>query len=577
MKRTLLTVLLLVSATCFSPPARGQQTGSFDSLTTALIHAKDPAGKIRILLALSDDVLGNDPREGNRYARQALDLSVKHDLPRETILSLLQLGNGYIRVSDYQAAFENANRAMELAQEQKFDAEVAKAKKILALMYYELGDYETSARYDFENLKYYEGINNQKEIGIIMGNIGIDFTSQNNYVKGLEYLKKSFDIAVKNNDLHGMAYQYNNIAGVYSEYYHDTKIALRYYKEALKINLKLGDNQQHAIYMMNIGNCYSKLKEHDSVLVYYQPACNIFQKLNNLSLFAECQTQIGEHYLKVHNLPLSLKHADTAFKVSVENNLMENLKDASALLHRLHLARKDTILAYRYSKIEGEVKDSLMTLQNKKDVYKFEFQYNYEKFDKIRQIARQKKDNLMLMIILGLCSGIIIILLLFSRHRIKSKNIVLQKQSIEKELLFKNKELTINLISLIKKNEMLSDISKKMAEIGKAAKKDETKEAINLLNRELRSSTDDKMLKEFSLRFQEVHRGFYETLLMKYPDLTQSELKLCAFLRLNMSTKEISELTGQRILTIDHARYRLRKKLGISNSEINLVTFLSQI
>jgi DNA-binding CsgD family transcriptional regulator len=64
---------------------------------------------------------------------------------------------------------------------------------------------------------------------------------------------------------------------------------------------------------------------------------------------------------------------------------------------------------------------------------------------------------------------------------------------------------------------------------------------------------------------------------MKYPDLTQSELKLCAFLRLNMSTKEISELTGQRILTIDHARYRLRKKLGISNSEINLVTFLSQI
>jgi DNA-binding CsgD family transcriptional regulator len=85
------------------------------------------------------------------------------------------------------------------------------------------------------------------------------------------------------------------------------------------------------------------------------------------------------------------------------------------------------------------------------------------------------------------------------------------------------------------------------------------------------------MIKEFSVRFQEVHQGFCEALLLKFPDLTQSELKLCAFLRLNMSTKEISELTGQRLLTVEHARYRLRKKLGISNSEVNLVTYLSQI
>jgi DNA-binding CsgD family transcriptional regulator len=124
---------------------------------------------------------------------------------------------------------------------------------------------------------------------------------------------------------------------------------------------------------------------------------------------------------------------------------------------------------------------------------------------------------------------------------------------------------------------MLSDISKKLVEIGKGAKKEETKEAITKINRELRNSADDKMLKEFTLRFQEVHKDFYESLLLKFPELTPNELKLCAFLRLNMSTKEISELTGQRILTIDHARYRLRKKLGISNSEVNLIAFLHQI
>jgi DNA-binding CsgD family transcriptional regulator len=124
---------------------------------------------------------------------------------------------------------------------------------------------------------------------------------------------------------------------------------------------------------------------------------------------------------------------------------------------------------------------------------------------------------------------------------------------------------------------MLSDISNKLVQLEQNAKGAETKETIMKISKDLRNRTDDKMLNEFSLRFQEVHAGFYEKLLKVYPDLTQNELKLCAFLRLNMSTKDISELTGQRLPSIDHARYRLRKKLGLSNSETNLVNFLSQV
>ena len=79
------------------------------------------------------------------------------------------------------------------------------------------------------------------------------------------------------------------------------------------------------------------------------------------------------------------------------------------------------------------------------------------------------------------------------------------------------------------------------------------------------------------MRFKEINAGFYDKLLNQYPDLTQSELKLCAYLRLNMSSKEISDLTGQRTETLEKARYRLRKKFELTNSEVNLVSFLSQI
>ncbi|KAF0194391.1 MAG: hypothetical protein FD166_3516 [Bacteroidetes bacterium] len=572
--RTFISLIFLMGFVSIASPQHNQK---FDSLSKALLTAKLPTEKVKLLIGLSKEEEGSDPTKSIQYALNALNISEKHNLDNETILSLIQLGNSYIRISDYQKAFETAERAIELAGDQNKQEEMAKARAIMALIYYELGDYEKSAKYDFENLKYYEVINNQKQIGLSLGNIGIDFISQNNYQKGLEYLKKSFEIAKNNRDLHGMAYQYNNIAGVYSEYYRDYKIALGYYKEALKINSELNDSRQKGIYLMNIGNCFYKLKTTDSVLKYYENASGIFRGLNNHYLLSECQTLIGEYYYHINNLEKSLLYADSALITSINNDFKEKIKVSAGLLHKIHLSRNDTLKAYRFAMIENQAKDSLVEKQNRQEVYKLEFQYNYEKQDKARQIARQRKENLMIIIILSLASGLIIIVLLFSRNRIKSKNVLLEKESIEKELHFKNKELTINLISLIRKNEMLSDISNKLINIGKSAKNEETKEAINKITREVRNSADDKMLKEFSIRFQEVHTGFYESLLKKFPDLTQNELKLCAFLRLNMSSKDISELTGQRILTIDHARYRLRKKLGISNLEVNLVAFLSQI
>ena len=61
----------------------------------------------------------------------------------------------------------------------------------------------------------------------------------------------------------------------------------------------------------------------------------------------------------------------------------------------------------------------------------------------------------------------------------------------------------------------------------------------------------------------------------KYPDLTPNEKKICAFLRLNMSTKDICAITYQSVRSIDMARFRLRKKIGLDSDE-NLVSFLSQ-
>jgi DNA-binding CsgD family transcriptional regulator len=78
------------------------------------------------------------------------------------------------------------------------------------------------------------------------------------------------------------------------------------------------------------------------------------------------------------------------------------------------------------------------------------------------------------------------------------------------------------------------------------------------------------------VRFQNVHIDFYKNLGEKFPDLSPNELKMCAFLKLNMSTKEIAALTYQSQDSIRQARSRLRQKLGVAKEE-NLVLYLSQI
>ncbi len=153
---------------------------------------------------------------------------------------------------------------------------------------------------------------------------------------------------------------------------------------------------------------------------------------------------------------------------------------------------------------------------------------------------------------------------------------MLIKQKLETELDSKNKEFTTNVLYLMKKNELLSDISKKLIQIEKEAVKDETKNALHKSSLELKRNKEKDVWEEFELRFNQVHTHFYDNLTKRFPGLTANDLRLCAFLKLNMSTKEISKITGQLITTLEVTRSRIRKKLGISKTQVDLVVFLSQ-
>ncbi len=251
--------------------------------------------------------------------------------------------------------------------------------------------------------------------------------------------------------------------------------------------------------------------------------------------------------------------------------------DAANIIQKLYLQKGDKETAYDYIVLQYQMKDSLVLMENKAELAKLELQYEFDKKEQAKHIEQQRKDLYILIIVISLLIALIVIILILARLRVKAKNALLEQQKLEHQLEFRNKELATNVMSLMKKNEVLSAISEKLITIKNHAVKDETKDAINKISKEIQKTTEEEIFEEFELRFKQVHSDFYDELLRRFPELSPSEQRLCAFLRLNMSTKEISELTGQKASSLETARYRLRKKLGITNSQVNLITFLSQV
>jgi len=217
-------------------------------------------------------------------------------------------------------------------------------------------------------------------------------------------------------------------------------------------------------------------------------------------------------------------------------------------------------------------------------------QYKFEQKEAELKAHQERRELMYIIAVLVLSVVIITISFLYIAGRNKQNRITLQKKNLELEknnltlehenlkqdLIIKNKELTTNVLNLVQKNEIIKTITDKLLSV-KSNLKPENKDVINQVIIELQTSTDNDMWQEFELHFQQVHADFYDKLKNRFPDLTPNEIKLCAFLRLNMNTKDICAITKQSLRSIEVARSRLRKKLEITNTDVNLVTFLAQL
>ncbi|PQJ78716.1 helix-turn-helix and ligand-binding sensor domain-containing protein [Polaribacter porphyrae] len=151
----------------------------------------------------------------------------------------------------------------------------------------------------------------------------------------------------------------------------------------------------------------------------------------------------------------------------------------------------------------------------------------------------------------------------------KQKIIKLNNDKLRSDIESKNRELATSTMSIIKKNEFLNTIKAELLSRGK----ENIDKVIKIIDKNLNNTDDWKLFQE---AFNNADKNFLKKIKTKHPELTPNDLRLCAYLRLNLSSKEIAPLLNISPRSVEVKRYRLRKKMNLSHNA-NLTNYIIEI
>lgn len=571
---------LFSSLFCF---AQNTDISISDNLILKLSISNNPNEKIQSLINLSEYYINKDNKKGLAYASEAIDLANEiedHSLVAEAHLLKSRF---FIDKGEFLEASNQIEKAKSNIIIKEDTILVAKTHYVQALLYIHLNELNKAADHSYKALKIYDKISDLDGQSRILNIIAATYSKQGKFDKALEYSLRSLSIKEDLSDSISIAGDLGNIG---SGHLHQKNYiqAEKYFQQAIDLNSKYNQKNWLAINYHNMAICYYKQGKNKEAEQFTFQALELNKELNNRLNESSLYILLADNFLLQKNYNKADYYYKLVLPIALEYQFLSELTNTYLGLYQLERKDKDFEKALEYFTLYQSAKDSLYKKESLSKLTSLEIQYIMEQkqndleLEKQKNIANAQKKNLYMIILsISLLATLVVIILLFLRYRIKIRYSEIKQQKLEDELEFKNKELTTNVMSLMKKNEMLGEITDKLIEVENQAVKDETKSALKKIAIDIENSTKEKIWEEFEMRFKQVHSDFYEKLIQQFPELSPNEQRLCAFLRLNLSTKEIAAITGRNPRSLEMARFRLRKKLGISAKEINLITFISKI
>lgn len=613
MKHRLHIFLIIISELLlFKVEIFAQNQKQIDSLKQIITLAKQDTNKVITLLELGDQYEHNKPDSALVCYHRALDIS--KEIKSQTLIAKCSryIGIIYYYQGFYTKAIDYHIKSLNASKKIGDNKGISGSYNNIGLVYEYQGAYTKAISYYLKSLKISEEIGDKKVIQSACNNIGGIHYNQGAYDEALSYFFKSLKISKEIGIKKGEADSYNNIGSIYRQQGFEDK-SLQYHLKSLKIKEEIGDKRGLFSSYQNLGVSYYTKGSYDKTLSYYLKSLNIAEEMDDkhgiattylnisaLNIRLADSTAINETQ-RIEYLKKAIKNSSRSYKLAKETGSLPLVSEACNSLMNTYSKLGNYKRAIEFSEIYIISKDSLFDKTKTKELAKIEAKYEYQKQTEIDSLAhvneikikdqvllREKEVSKMKIITFVIIGSIILIVTLLiiylQRGRIKKnkmisqqekeltnvnlKNKELENKNLLSELEYKHKEVVNFALHIAEKNDFLENLQKTL----NASNDQIDPKTLKKLIAQNLSTEKDRA--EFNANIESLNDSFFLKLGEKFPKLTKNDKRLCALLRLNLSSKEIASIQNISPNSVDVNRYRLRKKLDITTDE-DLSNFLN--
>ncbi len=538
-----------------------------DSLYKKIDATLDDSLRIDEIVNFATNTYLNNSELALILAKEALNQSIKINYQWGLANSYNLKGLIELDLGNLEEAEESFFKALEIYNAINDSYGIVNIYNNLALMYSNLGKYIEALDSYIKALKILENSPNNESLSLIYTNLGKLYIEVDAPDKAEEYLNKAKILSINTNTTHSLAYVYAML-GTLTYDKNQLKKALSYYTHAMEISVASNNRVMISSIHRLLGDVYREENNYNKAEENYRKSLKIATELNNSASILQTYNSIGYlHFLK-KEYDLAIGYFNKCYERSQEVGFQEGIRNSSLHLSYVYNDLGNFKLAYKYRVIYDNINER--THSNEIFIYITELYIKLEQERELHelQIVSHKKKNKILLSYLVVSALLIVFTALFFIQRKATQ------RAIRKEK-FLNRELTSKAIFLVRKNEIFA----KIENILKNKKEqfiEENQGIIQDIINEIKQAQNEEVWQEFDLYFNDILEDFHKKLNADFPKLSVNERKLCSLLRMNMTTKDISSITQQSVQTIDTARSRLRKKLGISNMNQSFFSFLSK-
>lgn len=473
-------------------------------------------------------------------------------------------------------------------------------------LYIKYNAQEEALRYFMQSLELAQKYKREDFLNAIYNNIGIVYASNKATGKAVEYYSKALEISRKQDNKHRMALNLINL-GTEMHNTGDDTIALRYFREAFQIFLYSDrDTLNASIALNNTADIYYDRQQYDSALALYRRAFAMSVVTGDKLYHPQYCQGLGKTFSRLHRFDSATYYLTKSLDGFRETSFTENIIEVYRLLAQIEDASGRPVPALRYANLTLAWKDSLLREKTSKWISEMQMRYEFGKKESQIEQLQEEATRQRFFWIAVVVTAIVIALLLFFILRtqninLKQRNVILQKEQevdrltleknraereqlekdilaterlnaleqerMKQELTFKDRELATKTLHLVNKNETFAAINKVLGTVD--LKENPTAKApLEKVRKIIRGNENtDQDWEGFKLHFEEVHPQFFSRLQEAYPALSANDLRLCAYLLIDLNSKEIAQIYNISPESIRKKKQRLREKLDLEKDE----------